>query len=160
MSATRTRQAGRPASSIAVQVAVVAAAVPARARLRRWALAALRGRAEVTLRIVGTAEARRLNRVFRGRDYATDVLTFVYCASPRRGDIVLCHPVLARAARERRIALEAHYAHLVVHGMLHLRGYDHERHGDARRMEGAEAKLLARLGYADPYAVESARSTR
>ncbi len=160
MSATRTRQASRPGASIAVQVAVAAAKVPARARLRRWAHAALRGRAEVTLRIVGSAEARRLNRVYRGRDYATDVLTFVYCASPRTGDIVLCHPVLARAARERGIALDAHYAHLVVHGMLHLRGYDHERPGEARRMEGAEARLLARLGYADPYAVESARNTR
>jgi len=160
MSATQTLKKRRAESSIAVQVAITAANVPARARLRRWALAALRGRAEVTLRIVGAAEVRRLNREYRGRDYATDVLTFVYCASPRRGDIVLCHPVLARAAREHGVALEAHYAHLVVHGMLHLRGYDHERPGDAHRMQGAETRLLARLGYADPYAVELARSTR
>jgi probable rRNA maturation factor len=160
MSAIRANKATRRASSVAVQVAVAARGVPSRARLRRWALAAAAGRTELTLRIVGNAEARRLNREFRKRDYATDVLTFVYGESPRSGDIVLCHPVLSRAARERGIALDAHYAHLVVHGMLHLRGYDHERARDASRMERMETRLLAKVGFGNPYAVESGRSSR
>ncbi|MEX2198660.1 MAG: rRNA maturation RNase YbeY [Burkholderiales bacterium] len=120
---------------------------PAAARLRAWALAAARPGAEVTLRVVGVAEARRLNRAFRQRDYATNVLSFGY--SPTQGDIVLCHPVIAREARAQGKSLAAHYAHLVVHGALHLRGL---RHG--RRMERRETRLLARLGFADPYTVE------
>ncbi len=160
MSTTRTRTPTRPASSVAIQIAVAARGIPSRARLRRWALVAASGRTELTLRIVGATEARSLNRSYRKRDYATDVLTFVYARSPRRGDIVLCHSVLARAARERGIALDAHYAHLVVHGMLHLRGYDHTRARDASRMERMETRLLAAIGYADPYAVESGPSSR
>ncbi len=129
--------------------------MPGPAKLRRWVRAAASAPSDVTLRIVGAAEGRRLNRTFRGRDYATDVLTFVYGRRPYRGDIVICHPVLARAARERSIGLEAHYAHLVVHGMLHLQGHDHERARDADRMEALERRILARLGFDDPYAVES-----
>ena len=122
--------------------------------------AAASAASEVTLRIVGAPEGRRLNHAFRGRDYATDVLTFVYGRRPYRGDIVICHPVLVRAARERRVALDAHYAHLVVHGMLHLRGHDHERARDAERMESLERRILAQLGFGDPYAVESASRKR
>lgn len=106
----------------------------------------------ITLRIVGVREARRLNRCYRGRDYATNVLTFVY--SDRRalaGDIAICAPVVAREARECGISLDAHYAHLVVHGMLHLQGYDHERASEARRMERLETRILGQLGFADPY---------
>jgi probable rRNA maturation factor len=120
---------------------------PAAARLRAWALAAARPGADVTLRVVGVAEARRLNRAFRKRDYATNVLSFGY--SSTQGDIVLCHPVIAREARAQGKSLAAHYAHLVVHGAFHLRGL---RHG--RRMERRETRLLARLGFGDPYTVE------
>ena len=154
------RASSATGARIAVQLAVGAGGIPSATRLRRWARAAARGSTEVVLRIVGATEARRLNREFCRRDYATDVLTFVYCSRPRRGDIVLCHPVLARAAREHGIALAAHYAHLVVHGMLHLRGYEHRAKSDALRMERAEAHLLAKFGFRDPYAVESPQQVR
>ena len=147
---TKSTPAKRPRSSVAVQRAVRAA--PPAARLRAWALAAARAGAEVTLRVVGAAEARRLNRAFRRRDYATNVLTFAY--SWRQGDVVLCHPVIVREAREWKKKLAAHYAHLVVHGVLHLHGLDHLRARDAQRMERAEIRILRRLGVADPYAVK------
>jgi probable rRNA maturation factor len=133
---------------------------PSARRLRAWALAAARAGSEVTLRVVGAAESRRLNRVFRGRDYATNVLAFAYApacnvrATAAHGDIVLCHPVIHREARAQGKTLAAHYAHLVVHGMLHLRGMDHARARAAERMERAEIRVLRRLGIADPYAVE------
>ncbi len=129
----------------------VRTAPPAR-RLRAWGLAASRAGSEVTLRVVGAAEARRLNRAFRKRDYATNVLSFAY--EKWRGDVVLCHPVIAREARAQGKTLAAHYAHLVVHGVLHLHGLDHMRAGDAQRMERAEIRILRRLGIADPYAVK------
>jgi probable rRNA maturation factor len=125
---------------------------PSSARLRAWALAAARPGFAVTLRIVGAAEARRLNRAFRRRDYATNVLSFSY--GPRHGDLILCHPVIAREAREWKTRLSAHYAHLVVHGMLHLRGHRHARRAAARRMEREEIAILRRLGFGDPYTVE------
>ena len=106
---------------------------------------------EVTLRVVGPAEARSLNRLFRSRRYAPNVLSFPYGRRPCRGDIVLCHEVIAREARAQRKTLEAHYAHLVVHGMLHLRGYDHARRIAAAQMEAIEVRLLRRMGFADPY---------
>ena len=97
-------------------------------------------------------EGRAINRDFRGKDYATNVLTFAYHdTAPLSGDIVLCAPVIARQAREQRKPLEAHYAHMVVHGMLHLQGYDHENNDDARVMETLEAEIVVKLGYADPY---------
>jgi probable rRNA maturation factor len=143
----------RPSHRIAIQRASRAAHVPSDARLRRWALAALpRRAAEITLRFVAETEGRRLNRVFRGRDYATNVLTFVYDGPGLAGDVVICAPVAAREAREQRKAVDAHYAHLVVHGLLHLQGHDHERDADAERMERRERAILRRLGFADPYA--------
>jgi probable rRNA maturation factor len=106
----------------------------------------------VTLRFVGQLEGRRLNARFRGRQYATNVLTFVYDdVDPLAGDIVLCVPVLAREARSQRKTLRAHCAHLVIHGMLHLQGYDHQRRADAARMEARETALLRTLRYPDPY---------
>ncbi len=131
--------------------------VPPRAKLRRWARAALKRNAHVTLRIVGAREARTLNRRYRGRDYATNVLTFVYDGvydgrRPLTGDIALCAPVVAREARAQGISRDAHYAHLVVHGMLHLQGHDHQNAGDAQRMERMETRILERLGYLHPYA--------
>ncbi len=115
--------------------------------------AALDRPAEVTLRFVGEREGRMLNHRYRGRDYATNVLTFVYDdVASLAGDIVLCAPVVRREARAQHKTLTAHYAHLVIHGMLHLQGYDHERDDDAARMEARERVLLARLRYRDPYA--------
>ena len=111
----------------------------------------------MTLRFVGTAEGRALNRQYRGRDYATNVLTFVYDDArdnePVTGDLVLCVPVLRREAREQKKSLRAHCVHLVIHGTLHLQGYDHQSDKDARVMEALEIDLLAALGYRDPYAV-------
>ncbi len=146
----------RPAKRLDLQVQLAAgvAAVPTRSRFLGWARAALRRHAEITVRVVGAAEGRRLNRSYGRRDYATNVLAFPYPA-PRgavRGDIVLCAPVLAREARAQRKPLVAHYAHMTVHALLHLQGHDHARRREARRMEGAEKRLLAKLGYPDPYA--------
>jgi probable rRNA maturation factor len=140
---------------LALQYAAPRRRLPARASVESWIRAALTGRrARVTVRFVGRGEGRRLNREFRRRDRATNVLTFGYDAGRGRlaGDIVLCAPVVAREARERAKPLRAHYAHLTVHGALHLRGYDHIGKRDAARMEAEERRILARLGFADPYA--------
>jgi probable rRNA maturation factor len=123
--------------------------VPGAAALRKWAALVPM---EATLRIVGAREARRLNKFFRGKDYAANVLSFPY--EKGRGDVVLCHPVIAREARAQGKALAAHYAHLVLHGLLHLRGYEHEKKREAERMERAEIRLLARAGFGNPYTVE------
>ncbi len=131
--------------------------------LRRCVAAALERDADITLRFVDRDEARRLNRRYRRHDYPTNVLSFVYDdeRDVLRGDIVLCTPVLRREARQQGKALAAHCAHLVVHGTLHLQGYDHVDDADAARMEAHEAAILARLGYADPYAAElPSRSAR
>ncbi len=136
------------------------AGLPTRATLRRWVLRALETDAHITLVFATAAAGRRLNREFRGRDYATNVLTFAFDdAAPVRGkrtpisaDIVLCMPVLRREARAQGKALRAHLAHLVLHGVLHAQGYDHENDHDARRMEARERSLLAGLRIRDPYA--------
>jgi probable rRNA maturation factor len=139
---------------MSTQFAVAARGRPSRRRLRAWAQAALERDVEVTVRVVGRAEGRRLNRDFRGRDSATNVLTFVYSepGQPLAGDIVLCAPVVEAEARAQGKARDAHYAHLLVHGMLHLQGYDHERSAAAAAMEARESEIVTRLGYADPYA--------
>lgn len=150
-------RAGRP--TLVVQRASRASHIPGDATLRRWAREALPRRAEVTLRFVAEAEGRRINREFRGRDRATNVLTFVYDA-PRgalAGDLVICAPVVAREAREQGKPAEAHHAHLLVHGLLHLQGLDHEREEDALRMERRERAILRRLGFPDPYALAPGR---
>ena len=121
-----------------------------------WAAAALDALGlhgvSVAVRLVDADEAQALNRDYRGKDYATNVLTFDYQREPLvMADLVLCAPVVAREAREQGKRLAAHWAHMVVHGTLHLLGYDHARAADARRMEGRERALLARLGIADPY---------
>jgi probable rRNA maturation factor len=108
------------------------------------------------VRIVGEEEGRALNRDYRGKDHATNVLTFDYARAPRVvADIVLCAPVVAREAGEQGIALEAHYAHLLVHGALHAQGFDHERAADAKAMEARETEIVIALGFADPYAGSS-----
>ena len=140
---------------LSIQRASRAAHIPSDARLRAWARAALAGPAAVTVRYVSGAEARRLNRDYRGKDYATNVLTFIYGPDPRgalAGDVVICAPVVAREAREQGKAVAAHHAHLLVHGLLHLQGHDHERPREAARMERLEREILARLGFPDPYA--------
>lgn len=161
--------ARRPPLAVDLRSSVRSGA-PAAARVAAWARAALgaggRG-AEVAVRVVGLAEGRRLNLVWRGRDSATNVLSFPVPAGGegtvrgrarghgrrRRflGDIVLCAPVVAREARQQRKTLQAHWAHLVVHGCLHLAGLDHERAADARRMERRERRVLVTLGFKDPY---------
>ena len=147
----------KPALMLSVQYASNDADLPTRPQIRRWVRAALTEAAIVTVRFVGAIEGRALNAQFRHRDYATNVLTFVYDDdSPRTGDVVLCAPVVRREATEQHKPLAAHYAHLVVHGMLHLQGFDHEREADAAVMEARESAILAALGHADPYAVRDA----
>jgi probable rRNA maturation factor len=128
---------------------------PAPASLRAWAgLAAGDRDAELGIRVVGSGESRALNRRWRGRASATNVLSFPAARTPGRsqlGDIVVCAPLVAREAREQGKPLSAHWAHMIIHGTLHLLGFDHVRAADARRMEGRERALLARLGIKDPY---------
>jgi probable rRNA maturation factor len=130
---------------ITVQYAQPRRGIPAAAALARWARAA-RPRTPITLRIVGEREGRRLNHGFRKKDRATNVLSFPL---GDEGDIVLCHPVIAREAREQGKRLAAHYAHLVVHGVLHLRGFAH-----GARMERREARILRRFGFTNPYRLD------
>ncbi|CAG0966402.1 Endoribonuclease YbeY [Burkholderiales bacterium] len=158
MSGTPNR--AKPELSLAVQYADGEAVLPARWRLRRWVQAALARRATLTLRFVDAVEGRRLNRDFRGKDYATNVLTFAYGEGRERrleGDIVVCVPVLREEAKRQRLALEAHCAHLVMHGILHLQGWDHENEEEAQAMEAREVALLARFGFGDPYGRQRGR---
>jgi probable rRNA maturation factor len=129
-------------------------AVLPRHRVARWVRAALLAPAQLTVRIVDEDEGRALNRDYRGKDYATNVLTFDYAREPVvQADLVLCAPVVEREARAARRPLPAHYAHLLVHGTLHAQGFDHETSpADAERMEARESALLRRLGFGDPYA--------
>lgn len=125
-----------------------------RAKLIQWVRATLLADAALTLRFVDTDEGRALNRTYRGKDYATNVLTFAYAEAeddPVTGDIVLCCPVVEREAREQAKPLEAHYAHLIVHGVLHALGYDHDTNDEAAEMEGLEIEMLADLGFPNPY---------
>ena len=124
-----------------------------RHRVLRWVRAALEQPGQITVRIVGAEEGRSLNRDYRGKDSATNVLTFDYEHEPMVvADLVLCAPVLATEAQEQGITLQAHYAHLLVHGTLHAQGYDHEVEDEARCMEARESELLQALGFGDPYA--------
>lgn len=132
---------------------------PSARLLTRWAVAAAGrrgGHAVLSLRVVTPQESRRLNREYRGKDYATNVLSFPAGDLPvvtplPLGDLVICAGVVAREAREQRKAARAHWAHMVVHGVLHLLGHDHEDEDDARRMERREVAVLRALGYANPY---------
>ena len=139
--------------------------VPAPASFRRWVALALGrhpGGAEVAIRVVSAPEGRRLNREYRHKDYATNVLSFpaelpAGVTVPLLGDVVLCGPVVAREAREQRKPRAAHYAHLTIHGVLHLLGHDHQGAAEARRMERTEIQLLESIGIPDPYSVERRR---
>ena len=147
-----------PRVSLAVQYAVGRTRLPTPAMLRKWARAALDREASVTLRFVGKREGRALNARYRGNAYPTNVLAFVYDDRPRiDGDVVLCAPVLREEARAQRKPLADHCAHLVVHGILHLQGYDHDTARAARSMEARESAILAALGIPDPHARGRAR---
>ena len=157
MSANTTKPEPRTAKlELTVQTAVNSPGLPTPIELRRWLTAAMERSAAITVRFVGVAEGRALNRSYRERDYATNVLSFGYGDSAEgrilAGDIVLCAPVLRREARAQSKALRAHVAHLAVHGALHLQGHDHQSPRAAARMEALEKKILAKLGFADPYA--------
>ena len=135
-----------------VQYATDSTELPTRSQFRRWVKAALMEDAEIVLRLVDEAEGRELNHQFRNKDYATNVLTFVYDdTQPLTGDIVLCTAIVRKEARQQHKNLLAHYAHLTVHGILHLQGYDHSEDAEAVVMEQMETQVLARLGYDDPY---------
>ena len=146
--------AARPALALSLQFADAShRALLPRHAVARWLRAALDAPAELTVRIVGADEGRALNRDYRGKDYATNVLTFDYRREPPVvADLVLCAPVVEREAAEQGRPLEAHYAHLLVHGALHAQGHDHEHDDEARAMEARESAILAALGYPDPYA--------
>lgn len=148
---------GEQQLKVGVQRACDGPELPSKSQVRVWARAATAGslikRGRVTVRFVDGDEGRRLNRDFRARDYPTNVLSFPYQQQPLlHGDLVLCAPVVADEASAQEKPLTAHYAHLVVHGMLHLQGYDHEAGAkQAAAMERRERQILARLGYPDPY---------
>ncbi len=138
--------------SLAVQYISNAKTVPTRPQFRRWVKSALKKEAEITLRIVDESEGMNLNHQFRGKTSATNVLTFVYDEMESlSGDIVLCADIVEKEAKKQHKNLIAHYAHLTVHGVLHLQGYDHEDEKDAAIMEQLETKIITKLGYGNPY---------
>lgn len=146
-----------------LQLATTAGALPGEAQLRQWCELALRQRtapSELTIRIVDEEEGRELNRTWRGKDYATNVLSFPaevpdgLLDIPLLGDLVICAQVVAREAAEQDKSADAHWAHLTIHGCLHLLGYDHIEDAEAEEMEALERQLLAELGYPDPYACD------
>jgi probable rRNA maturation factor len=143
----------RPALQLSLQFADPGhRALLPRHRVARWIRAALERPAQLTVRVVDADEGRALNRDYRGKDYATNVLTFDYEREPVVvADLVLCAPVVEAEARTQGLPLEAHYAHLLVHGALHAQGWAHERAREARAMEARESALLTALGFADPY---------
>jgi probable rRNA maturation factor len=150
---------GEAAPAIEVQYAVAGDTLPSPAAVRRWVSHALQGGkddVELVVRIVDEAEMTALNQRYRGKSGATNVLSFPYeplpgVSSGLLGDVVVCAPVVAEEAIRQGKSLEAHWAHLVMHGVLHLQGYDHHHERDANRMEALETRLLAGLGFADPY---------
>ncbi|MDH1008092.1 rRNA maturation RNase YbeY [Pseudomonas nicosulfuronedens] len=146
-----------------LQVASEATDLPSEADFRKWCELALRQRSndsELTIRVVDEAEGRELNKTWRHKDYATNVLSFPADVPdelldiPLLGDLVICAPVVTREAAEQGKSAEAHWAHLVIHGCLHLLGYDHIDDAEAEEMEGLERELLAELGHPDPYAAD------
>ena len=157
-----------PRLELSLGYALPRTGLPARPQFRQWVLAALTGAgrrfdSEVAIQIVDAAEGQAMNRQYRGKDYATNVLSFPAEAPeglpedfdfPQLGDLVICAPVVAREAAEQGKPLDAHYAHLTVHGVLHLLGFDHIEEDEAEEMEALERQILATLGIADPYAGE------
>jgi len=156
---------------VIIQIATARPGLPHARSLAQWARAAYATRSgaarrrvanSLTIRVVGAAESRRLNRTWRGKDKSTNVLSFPSGAehAPRGealelGDLAICASVVAREARAQHKALRAHWAHMVIHGVLHLLGHDHQHEREARRMEALEVQLLAVFGYPNPYAINS-----
>jgi len=138
--------------SLTVQYASAVTPLPTRPQWRRWIRIALQRDVCMTLRIVDEIEGRELNKAYRGKDYATNVLTFVYDdAGEISGDVVICAPVVEREAATQNKDLQSHYAHLAIHAALHLQGYDHENDEQAVQMEALETALMVRLHFPDPY---------
>ena len=160
--APRAKAGTSPLPQLSVSYAVSRAGVPSPSSFRQWVAAALRGArrrkpAELAIRIVGIDEGRALNRDYRGKDYATNVLSFPAelppgIDLPLIGDLAICAPVVAREAAEQGKKPRDHWAHLTIHGTLHLLGYDHIEDTEAEAMEALETRILAELGIADPYA--------
>lgn len=143
-----------PTLNLAVQSVSKQLNIPANIQFRKWAKAAIRIDTEVTIRIVDEEEGRILNSTYRGKDYPTNVLTFPITEVPHlMGDIIICAPVVEAEAKAQNKSLQAHYAHLTVHGILHLHGYDHETDPQAILMEAIEIQIITKLGYANPYLV-------
>lgn len=167
----RTRTASPTELTVITQIATRRSGLPHARTLAQWARAAyavregaarVRPASTVTIRMVGAAESRRLNRTWRGKDQPTNVLSFPAGVSQalrgealELGDLAICAAVVAREAQEQHKALRAHWAHMVIHGVLHLLGHDHQREREARRMEALEVQLLAGFGYSNPYAINS-----
>ncbi|MBX9676761.1 MAG: rRNA maturation RNase YbeY [Methylotenera sp.] len=143
-----------PNLKISTQFVTVSKNLPTKKQFQKWAKAALNVDTEVAIRIVDEQEGRELNSMYRGKDYATNVLTFPLTEEPHlMGDIIICAPVVESEAQFQKKSLETHYAHLTIHGILHLHGYDHEIEAQAELMESLEISILAKLGYANPYLV-------
>jgi probable rRNA maturation factor len=143
-----------PNLSLSIQFASNEANLPTRNQFRKWVKAALRVDTETTIRIVDKEEARALNNTYRGKDYATNVLTFPLTEVPHlMGDIIICAPVVSEEAIAQHKSIESHFAHLTVHGILHLHGYDHEIEEQAALMESIEVTTLMKLGYPNPYLI-------
>lgn len=146
-----------PDLSLSLQFSAVTNAAEHRAALprhavKKWIRHALQDNGEITVRIVDAAEGQALNRDYRKKNYATNVLTFDYAVEPVvSADLVLCAPVVAQEAKAQKKTLQAHYAHLIVHGTLHAQGWDHDEEEDAQVMELRESEILARLGFVNPY---------
>jgi probable rRNA maturation factor len=143
-----------PNLSLSVQYAINQKGLPSRSQFKKWVKAALRVDTEVAIRVVDEEEGRMLNSSYRGKDYATNVLTFPLTEIPHlMGDIIICAPVVESEAHAQNKSIEAHYAHLTVHGVLHLHGYDHITEPQAELMESLEVTILQKLGYANPYRI-------
>jgi probable rRNA maturation factor len=152
-----------PKISLAVQYTCGVKNVPVRAQVRRWVVAAAERDVQITIRFVAPDEARTMNRDFRKKDYATNVLTFFYGVEQKKatfapqvlgaleGDIAICPSVIFKEAKEQKKAIHAHFAHMVIHGVLHLQGYDHETKKDVAVMESREIELLRRFNITNPY---------
>ncbi len=137
--------------SLSVQYASDLKGLPTRAQFRRWFQAALLNDVTLTLRIVDAEEGRQLNKDYRGKDYATNVLTFVYDNDPVSGDVVICAPVVTKEATDQSKSLTAHFAHMSVHAALHLQGFDHEIDQQAEEMEALETSIMLKLRFVNPY---------
>jgi probable rRNA maturation factor len=143
-----------PQLHASIQFATPSQQLPAASQFRKWAKAALRVDTEVSIRIVDEVEGRMLNHTYRHKDYPTNVLTFSLTEEPYlMGDIIICAPVVEKEAKDQHKDLFAHYAHLTVHGILHLHGYDHETEAQAELMESLETAIVTKLGYANPYLI-------